>query len=498
MTLLSLSVVVQATVSYLVIGAVWKLYFHPLANFPGPKLAALTRLYQAYYDIVKDGSLVNHLWILHRKYGPVVRIGPNELHFCHPKAYEDIYSVGSKFTKDPHFYRAFDVKLASFGITDPQQAKAQREALRPAFSRRQILKLEGLMQQKVDTLVDRLLAPEHHEKPVNMKFAFRATTMDLVTDYCFGQSFGPLQYPNFSHPLVLSLEELTPILSIFKHFYISSYLVKIPDWIALRLNPSSSAFIHMRRDMEAKISKLLTNPHMLEKVDDQETIYHFLMNPEKGPAVSDKGLFEEAGNLLFAGTDTVSNTCVVGTYWILRNVDIRTKLVEELRDAWPEKDSKVGYETLEKLPYLTAVIKESLRLSMGIPVGLPRIVGPPGTTASIMGMSVPAGTSVSMGATFMHLNGDLFDNPHEFRPERWLQGNGHALDSSLVSFSRGPRSCIGVNLAWCQLYLIFANLFRKTTLEIYDTSDEDMKPRSHFVLMWPGKPLRVVVKDTTD
>ncbi|KAI0315343.1 hypothetical protein OF83DRAFT_1022687, partial [Amylostereum chailletii] len=72
-------------VSLLVGSVLWfiakRLFFHPLSRFPGPKLAAATYWYTTYYDVWKDGSLVEHLVELHKRYGPVVRIGPNDVRF---------------------------------------------------------------------------------------------------------------------------------------------------------------------------------------------------------------------------------------------------------------------------------------------------------------------------------------------------------------------------------------------------------------------------------
>jgi hypothetical protein len=64
---------------YNVVKYFYRLTFHPLARFPGPKLAAATTLYNAYYDILTPG-LIKRLPDMHKKYGPIIRIQPNELH----------------------------------------------------------------------------------------------------------------------------------------------------------------------------------------------------------------------------------------------------------------------------------------------------------------------------------------------------------------------------------------------------------------------------------
>lgn len=97
-----------------------------------------------------------------------------------------------------------------------------------------------------------------------------------------------------------------------------------------------------------------------------------------------------------------------------------------------------------------------------------------------------------MGATFVHRNPTIFPRPREFIPERWLgEGKGY-LDQYLVSFSKGPRTCLGIkyvslvcafyhagahhayflwySLAWCELYLFFGYLFRKVEMELHYTT----------------------------
>lgn len=78
LSLLSPLALLLALVSY-------RLYFHPLARFPGPKLAALTRWYTAWFDVIKAGSLLRHTDALHEVYGDIIRIGPNEV--CTPYAF---------------------------------------------------------------------------------------------------------------------------------------------------------------------------------------------------------------------------------------------------------------------------------------------------------------------------------------------------------------------------------------------------------------------------
>lgn len=103
---------------------------------------------------------------------------------------------------------------------------------------------------------------------------------------------------------------------------------------------------------------------------------------------SARSLFHESQALLFAGTDTVGTTLMVGTHRLLKSPDKMQKLKAELVELWPYLETDVPrLRDLENLPYLNAVIKESLRLSSGVTTGLSRLVPSPGAT--IAGVNVP-------------------------------------------------------------------------------------------------------------
>ncbi|KAF8871027.1 cytochrome P450 [Infundibulicybe gibba] len=450
---------------YVLALASWRILFHPLSRIPGPPLAAITTFYMGYFDIVKNGGMVDQLEILHKKYGRVVRIGPSDLHFDDPEA-------------------------VLLGVHRPQLAKTRKEVIRPLFSRRAILNLETVVQDAVDKLVKALLAYEKSRRAANLYMAFLSTSMEVIASYCFAQSFDSFDFQNFDHPVLVALESLGPVYCILQQLpFLSPLVMNMPQWIANIISSNSAALGRLRMHLSSQIDKFLANPSLLESTD-HEIVYHHLISSKRATP-SSKSLLHEAVVLIAAGSDTVGNTCTIGTFYILENKDVHQHLFEELKSVWPDRDSHITLETLEKLPYLTAVIKESLRMSHGVVTPLPRIV--PNDTV-IAGVHVPAGTSVAMGMTFMHNNPRVFPEPGQFRPERWLEPNARILESHLVPFSKGPRSCIGVNLAWCELYLIFANVFRKLEMEVHDTSARDLDFSAYLTPKYRGKPLRAHVQ----
>ncbi|KAJ8064720.1 hypothetical protein OCU04_007039 [Sclerotinia nivalis] len=173
-----------------------------------------------------------------------------------------------------------------------------------------------------------------------------------------------------------------------------------------------------------------------------------MMNPSasKGVAVTDKlHLYEKAQSLMFGGSDTVGNASMLGIYHALENPESVRRLKAERLEVWPKLDSPPRFEALEKLPYLTAVIKESLCTGRGdVAIGLPRVV--PAGAAIICRREIPQNTIVSIAASFVHYLEEIFDSPASFNPDRWLREDGAALEKWLIAFSKGPRTCLGQKL----------------------------------------------------
>ncbi|KAK0185463.1 cytochrome P450 [Armillaria mellea] len=474
-----------ATVIWCIYHILSRLVFHPLRVFPGPKIAALSSWYVAYWESIRDGMLVKHLEQLHQIYGPVVRIAPNELHFSTPQAYFSIYSTQANAIKDPNYYWCFNVDESVGGFTDPSLAKKRRDILNPLFSRRSILKLESVIQEKVNTLID-IITDEYRDKPVDLHQAFKATSMDIITAYCYAQSFDALHSPGFAHSMLLGMEAITATMTAVRHFPLLRFMHYLPEGVTRMMNPDAVGFFSLQKVLGKQIDKILADPGVLETVHD--TIYHRLLADDRD-VPSRKSLLGEAQTLLIAGTDTTSNAMTIGFFHVLNDHSIRAKLVAELKAIWPEKNSPMPYDSLEKLPYLTGVVKESLRMSTGVPVALPRVLS---TDMNIDGISVPAGAVVGVGNYFVLMNKDIFPEPEVFNPDRW---NSPSLDRYLVPFSKGPRVCLGINLAWCELYLVFGHLFRKFDMEIYNTSLEDLYFRCHFLPIFCGRHFHATARD---
>lgn len=220
---------------YFLLRPVYRLYFHSLRQFPGPRIAAITSGYSIYHNIFQGGISII-LPALHEKYGPVVRIGPDELHFSSPKAYKIIYSSDTTFIKDPGFYQFFGAPRATFSMISPTECKPRREQLSNFFSRRNISSLQHIVVRKVEKLEKN--ANTLDGIAINFHHAYRCLTLDVITEMMFGVTAGCLDSAQngFDHPLLHALEEGLHMMWWQRHFAIVTkimlgFLPSIAKWM---------------------------------------------------------------------------------------------------------------------------------------------------------------------------------------------------------------------------------------------------------------------------
>ncbi|KAJ5725300.1 ABC transporter [Penicillium malachiteum] len=128
--------------------------------------------------------------------------------------------------------------------------------------------------------------------------------------------------------------------------------------------------------------------------------------------------------------------------------------------------------TLERLPYLSAVIKEGVRITGVVASRLPRIS--PEDTLFFDNWVITPGTPVSMSNHFILRDPNIFPDPLMFVPERWMESS-QSLEKYLVPFSKGSQGCLGFNMAYLWMNLGIARLLRCFDLELFDTTEENVR-----------------------
>ncbi|PKS08510.1 hypothetical protein jhhlp_004895 [Lomentospora prolificans] len=490
----------SALVLWPVTVAVYRRYFHPLANVPGPFLPSVTRLYLWYHNIIKDGTYYKRIEEMHQKYGPIVRVAPNEIHLSDPEDYDVIYSVGSKFYKAASFYGALGVYVM-FSVESNEDHRRLRAPMSHFFSRRAVFDLEALVQAKVRKLCRRMHEALDAGKPVDLRAGTRAISIDVMTEYAFDDCWDHLDDPDFCSWFSEAVRDTGVMWWTFQQFpALLKPMQAMPEDWARKMSPAMNGWMNCVVRAREYVMKVK------EQFDaglkpSRRTIFHEILDSEVADTV-DYGvptveyLAGEALSFSTAAADTTGNAMEMAIYHVVTNPDIYERLRAELVEAFPDADQELSYATLEKLPYLTGVVKEGQRLSFGVIGRLARTT--PEGGAVFHGHFIPAGTTVAMSSWMMHRNPDVYPNPDTFDPTRWLDPvQARAGEKCLVPFSKGSRMCIGQNLAMAEVYLTIGTLFRRfDNLVAYDVGPEDMTYVDYFTAFHPkgSRPFKVAAR----
>lgn len=352
----------------------------------------------------------------------------------------------------------------------------------------------------MDHLVQVLQKRNSEGKSSDLLMAFRCVALDAATDFCFGTSLDALDAPDFRAPLLVAMDAALPGFAVMKHFpLLRKVALSLPPWFVGRLYPDMVGLPRTQEMLRRQVANVITHPEIL-KAKPHPTVYHRLLyhDPEAQhmhahTASREAVLFDEANTLMFEATHTVADPTMFGLFHILSSPVLHERLLAEIRTVWPNAPAEgapPSLEALETLPLLTATIKESLRMAPGIASPLYRVT--PAEGAVIAGRGVPAGTTVGMSIYHVHHNEALFANPEHFDPDRWLlqpKEQREGLDQWFVAFSRGPRSCPGSNLAWCEMYILLSTMLHNFDLRLDRTTANDLAWRDCLVPYFTGRHL---------
>ncbi|KAL9624297.1 MAG: hypothetical protein Q9160_001544 [Pyrenula sp. 1 TL-2023] len=445
---------------------------------------------------------------MHEKYGPIVRITPHEIHIDDPHFYESIYTSSAKrVDKYDWWVKLGGAPGSAWATVDHNLHRIRRGALNPFFSKRSVLQLEHIIQEKIDKFVGLLEVASGHNTVVRLDTLFIAVTVDIITQYAFSTSYNHLDRSEPGLEWKEMMDGGFEAGNTLRHFpWMLQVQKSFPNLLAA-FSPSVATIVRWQRSLHQQVSSILAEGRLKHESgksssysgdnEDTEglgpTIFHTLRDSElPSKERSLDRLCDEAEIITGAGSETTAKTLYTTVFYITNNRAISQRLRQELFTL--PADARLVQ--IEQLPYLTSVIKEGLRLSYGASVRLPRIFYEPLQYGDWV---IPAGTPVSETIPFVSMSRAIFPVPEEYRPERWIEAKkeGKRLDRYLVSFCKGSRACIGINLAWGELYLILFHLFRKFELELYETTIEDVGFKHDFFVPMPKlntKGVRVQVR----
>lgn len=479
-------ILLSIIIAYPITKAIYNIYFHPLAKYPGPVFAAATKIPVAL--VSWDGSLSQWQRDLHDSYrSDVIRISPDELSFIDSSAWKDLYGNKpghERFQKDLLLYSG--VKSI---VTAPDADHSRiRRLLAHAFSDKALREQEGLIQVYVDNLVGGLKSQIQSptKGKVNMTDWLQWVIFDVISDFSFGESFNCLKDTRYRGWLDLLLDNLRSVVlhSVMERFPPLDRVLKL--YIPKSITNARKEHLAMSAEkVERRINTKTSRPDFLS---------YILKNNEGGKEAGGMTVEEikvNAGTLISAGSETTAALLCGALWFLLTNPHCMENLLEEIR-AFKKKED-INLTNLDRLQYYQAVINEAFRMYPPAVLGQPRIA--PKGGAKVSGHYVPGGTRVVLNQYAANHSHQNFNSPEVFAPSRWLGNEHFAKDKREVvqPFSIGARNCIGKNLALAEIKLTLAHLLWNFEFETCEETDPDWFNQKAW-LTPAKKPLVVQLK----
>ncbi|PCH40542.1 cytochrome P450 [Wolfiporia cocos MD-104 SS10] len=455
------------TIYFIGLGILWIVYdrllLSPLSKIPGPPLASATRLVLMYYEFTRR----RRRWIhqLHVKYGPVVRIAPDEVSFANWDAVKEIYvSDGSGYDKTS-FYHLFDnyEHECMFSTLDKTPHGERKKRFSDRYSKSFIMQAEVMdgIRERAEGFVAR--CTEKAGVAADIYIYLHCYALDCIT------------YHLYDPHGIRSLTEAPDLMKVKELLYHDNLQDSYSQYYFPKLFRLLSR-VSRRADRSRRLSAQILNTARRSDISNHTVLSKFQSSSEQ---LETKSIASELLDHAIAGIDTTGD----GLCFLLHHLSLPASagIQEALRAELAESASV----PLDELPYLDAVVKEGLRCFSPIPMSLPRRVPKGGRT--IAGAYVPEDTIVSCQAYTLHrLDASVFPDPEEFRPERWLKEEGALERNQLFfAFSTGGRGCIGKHLALLEMKMLLREVYSNCRTRVAGEMTASMEQDDQIIASRP-------------
>ncbi|KAL3420108.1 cytochrome P450 [Phlyctema vagabunda] len=427
--------------------SIYRLSLHPLSHIPGPLLPKITSLWLHYHAYIGDEATVIHH--AHMKYGTLVRVSPNEVDISDADSITPIYVSKGGFPK-ASCYANFDIDghKTIFSTTDSEHRAPRAKAVVPMFSTKSIRDNEAALYGCVNRMIERMQEEAETGRPVNVLNLSRSLAVDAVSTHLFQQNYNGTSEKGKTLSVSAFVDAFV---AVGRFFYLPNTVFTWVDW----------AFEKFLPDQHASDSMTIVDKFVENLVDSTPKGAQNYPGRLKSAGIDSSEVKSQCKDLIFAGTDSTGMNLAT----ICRNLSLYPEKYGRLRNEVVSNESLGSQaQEVQSLPYLSAVVKEGLRISMANPTRLPHVVPAGGWV--FKGVQFPEGSIVGCSGYELHFNAAAFPNPREFQPERWLEGNvTPEANKYWFAFGAGSRACIARNLASTELYFATQKLAESNVLK---------------------------------
>ncbi|KAH8900578.1 cytochrome P450 [Thozetella sp. PMI_491] len=468
--------------------------WYRLRHVPGPPEASVSFLWMIRNSL--RGRYADELIGL-KRYGSVVRIAPKYVITDDPDAMRSFSSARSLYVRDEWYSGTrFDPARDNlFSIMDTATHDKLKAQLAAAYSGRDKVDLEGRINSQIEKLISlirrRSFADGKTRRPIDFVPLLRYYSLDVITCLTYGSPFGFMESEKDLFGFTESIEAWIPLFTLasdipwFRWIFIHSPIAPL-------LAPRPTDKSGMGRAMRAGWD-LITQRYSSKSTDQDDLLGSFMRHG----LTLDEAQGESFLTLL-AGSDTSGTAMRTAMRYIVSKPAVYRRLKAEIKAA--DEDGRasipVTAEEAKALPYLQAVILESIRIRPPAIYGHFKTVPPGGDT--VKGVFLPAGTAIGHNTVGVMRQEAIFGKDvAEFRPERFLDCDDvtkiereRTVD---LAFGSGRWMCAGKTIAVTEINKTLFELLRAFDFKLV-TPDTPWEEESYLV--WVHKKLMMTVTDT--
>ncbi|EWG36348.1 hypothetical protein FVEG_00415 [Fusarium verticillioides 7600] len=423
-----------------------------LRHIPGPASAGWTSWWQCRGAL--SGRYHEHLKNAADQFGPLVRIGPNEVLSTDPVVLRNMSAVRSTYTKGDFYSSGRIVPGVDNVVSERDEAKHKfmRAKMAPGYSYKEN---EGFGFEYLSTTSE--------SRPLDLAEKTQFFALDVIGNVSFGEPFGYLtkdedlyQYNeiNASSLPVLNLVSVYPWLGRVVHQWpLNLLLPREEDQVGFgRLMGFARHFVRKRLSEGVTTRKDMMQMHISNGMNEEE-------------------LIQQAFISIIAGSNTTAHALRMIILSLITNPNAYRSLIAEIRKVASSVSNPISWAQTQTLPYLQAVVREGLRMWPPV-AGLGfKQVPPEGDTVN--GFFVPGGTQVGQGFYAVGRSRLVWgDDADVFRPERWLLADEDRLRDMIAAldthFGHGKYSCLGKPIALMEIHKAVFELFKRYDFAIFN------------------------------
>ncbi|KAK3589553.1 hypothetical protein CHS0354_041681 [Potamilus streckersoni] len=445
--------------------------FHPHIKFPGPNEEGLkfqlekTKLYPLFHLFWV--GLFRTVFVFHHYKSLKILLKASAPIAPKPRSIGTVYVLGLPWLGE------------GLLIANGDKWARNRRLLTPAFHFDILQPYIPVFNKCVDILLlkmEKQVAEDNRRKYFELFSFVGLCSLDIILRCAFSYD-SDCQIKGDSHPYVQAVNELS---DLWVERSLKPYL--FPDWIYFlttkgrRFSKHCDLVHRVAEDIIEKRKKTLEEEGLPNQSTDasegngkKSRYLDFLdilltAKDENSVGLTPLEIRNEVDTFLFEGHDTTTSAISWILYSLATHPDIQQHAREEVDELLQGRDSDyITMKDVQKLEYLTMVIKEGLRYHSPVQF-IQRVITEP---IEVEDMKIPAGSVISMNFYNLHHNPEVWEDNMEFRPERFLPENMANKDCfSFLPFSAGQRNCIGQHFAMYEMKVVIGRILHRFIVEV--------------------------------